>query len=465
MPKNIFKKMEEKIKPATVAGQFYPASKIELENTINSFLNNVQKEVLNEKIEIKALISPHAGYAFSGQVAAFGYKQLENNFDNIFILADNHNSESLYSGISIPTDFTHFQTPIGNIKISNTIRSFLKNNLFKNIPSAYNSHIIEVQLPFLQKILTHFKITPMILSGLNENQQTKLAELISQQLNSNDLIIVSSDLSHFHPYDKAVMLDKTCIKAITNGDVEEIKNCEVCGPNSILTLMKIAKQKKWKIKLLNYKNSGDIIEEKNSVVGYSSIIFYQEKELNKNEQKILLNLARKNIESRVKKNKPFEPDLNLISQYPKLLEKKGTFVTLSKNKTLRGCIGNILPQEELYLSVQNSAINAAMNDLRFLPVEENELNEINIEISVLEIPQLIEVNYWQEYLKQLTPLQDGIIIKLGSKQATYLPQVWEQIPEKENFLNSLCQKAGLDYECWKNPKIEIYKYQIQSFKE
>ncbi|MFH1838424.1 MAG: AmmeMemoRadiSam system protein B [Candidatus Kuenenbacteria bacterium] len=494
--KNFMLKIE-KIRPAYVAGQFYPASKKELENTIDFFLNNAQKEKFDEKIEIKALIVPHAGYVFSGQTAAFGYKQLENNFNKIFILADNHNSEALYSGISIPTNFTHFQTPLGEIKISNLINSFLENNLFKNISSAHKTHVIEIHLPFLQKILSNFEIIPMALSGLDENQRKELTELISQNLDSNSLVIASSDLSHFHPYEKAVKLDKICLEAIINGDIEKVKKCEICGPNSVLTLMEIAKQKKWKTKFLDYKNSGDITGDKNNVVGYASVIFYQEKELNKKEQKILLDLARKSIELRIKENKIFEPDLNLISQYPKLLEKKGAFVTLFKDGKLKGCIGNILPQEKLYLSVQNNAINAAINDPRFLPIERKELDEIDIEISVLEIPQLIKanpireqnfltihadddinslstsnntafsngVNHWQEYLDKLIPLKDGVIIKLGSNQATYLPQVWEQIPEKENFLNSLCQKAGLDYECWKDPETKIYKYQVQMFKE
>ncbi len=470
MSKKSIQKIEEKIRPTYVAGQFYPASKEELKNTIESFLKNIQKEKFDKEIEIKALIAPHAGYIFSGQIAALGYKQLENNFNKIFILADNHNSNAFYFGVSIPTNFTHFQTPLGKIKISNLTNSFLRNKLFKNIPQAHETHIIEVHLPFLQKVLSNdFEIIPMVLSGLDKNQRKELADLIIQNLDSNTLIIISSDLSHFHPYDKAVKLDKICLKAITEMDFEKAEQCEICGPGSILTLMEIAKQKKWKTKLLGHKNSGDVIGDKNGVVGYGSIVFYQEKKsdtlkaLDKNEQKILLDLARKSIELQVKENKIFEPNLNLISQYSKLLGKKGTFVTLYKNKKLRGCIGNILPQEELYLSVQNNAINAAINDPRFTPVAQEELNEIDIEISVLEILQLIKANNWQEYLNQLIPLKDGVIIKLGLNQATYLPQVWEQIPEKEIFLNSLCQKAGLDYECWKDPKIEIYKYQVQMF--
>lgn len=475
MSKKIIQKIEKKTKQAYVAGQFYPSSKEELEDIIENFLNNFQKEKFNKEIEIKAIIAPHAGYVFSGQVAASSYRQLKNNFNKVFILADNHNSQAFYSGISIPINFTHFQTPLGEIKISNSINSFLKNKLFKDIFIAYETHVIEVHLPFLQKMLSNFEIIPMILSDLNENQIKELSNLISKDLDSNTLIVVSSDLSHFHAYDEAIRLDKDCLKAIEDGNIEKLKRCEICGPSSVLTLMEIAKQKKWKIKLLDYKNSGDITGDKSSVVGYGSVIFYQEKNslqteyskdrLNKEEQKILLDLARKSIESQIQKNKIFELNLNLISQYPKLLEKKGAFVTLYKDGKLRGCIGNILPQEKLYLSVQNNAINAAINDPRFMPVIPEELDRINLEISVLEIPQLIKVHNWQEYLDRLIPLKDGVIIKLGLNQATYLPQVWEQIPEKEKFLNSLCQKAGLNYECWKDPKVEIYRYQVQMFKE
>ncbi len=196
-----------------------------------------------------------------------------------------------------------------------------------------------------------------------------------------------------------------------------------------------------------------------SMVKYNKML--DEDVIGVEQQNYLLEIARKTIETYIKDREV----LDVEARFEELKERKGTFVTLEKKGDLRGCIGNILPDKEIYLSVRDNAINAAFRDPRFRPVGMDELDDIEIEVSILTLPELIEAVNPVEYLEKIEKDRDGIIIKYMGKSATYLPQVWEKIPEKDIFLESLCHKAGLQGDCWRNPDVEIYRYRVRAFKE
>jgi AmmeMemoRadiSam system protein A len=184
-------------------------------------------------------------------------------------------------------------------------------------------------------------------------------------------------------------------------------------------------------------------------------------ELTEEEGKHLLSVARKTIEEALSQEK--EPLDRLDS--PKFSEKRGTFVTLTIDGCLRGCIGHILPQESLVNGVRINAINAAFRDPRFRPLSKNEFEKIKIEISVLTAPKALSYSDANDLLMKLRPGIDGVIVKKGYHQATFLPQVWEQLPDKNSFLTHLCLKAGLDADIWKNEKLDVSVYQVQAFEE
>ena len=184
-------------------------------------------------------------------------------------------------------------------------------------------------------------------------------------------------------------------------------------------------------------------------------------EFNENERKFLLNLARKTLEFYFDR-KDYRVDTSEVPE--KLKQKRGCFVTLTKNGSLRGCIGYIEPIKPLYRAVMENSINAAMHDPRFAPLKKEELSQITIEVSVLTVPERLEYSSTKELLDKLNPKMDGVIIKKGYNEATYLPQVWEELKTKEEFLSTLCLKAGLNIDCWqKNPK--VYVYHAEYFKE
>ncbi|RKX57842.1 MAG: hypothetical protein DRP29_07725 [Thermodesulfobacteriota bacterium] len=450
---------EKIVREPVVAGTWYPGNKEELKSTVNKYYENSERLNISS---IKALIVPHAGYVYSGQVAANGFNQLNKNYKKVFIIATNHAQGAYVNGISIP-NATHYKTPLGEVKVSEIAPELLKQELFVNVPQAHTTHVIEIELPFLQQKLRDFEIIPLVTGSLNLEQIKQAADALSKYIDEDSLIVISSDLSHYHPYEDAVKLDTTCIKNIESMNFEESTKCEACGIYAILILMDIAKRNEWKAKIIDYKNSGDVTGDKSRVVGYSSIVFYSEKEelLTKEEQKFLLNLARETVESYVKNKK--KPKVDETKLTPAMKKVQGCFVTLNKNNDLRGCIGHILPQEELYKCIIDNAVNAAVNDHRFNPVTEDELNDIEIEISVLTVPQRLEFSSGDDLKNKLRPNIDGIVLKSGFHQSTYLPQVWEQIPNKESFLSNLCMKGGMAIDCWKDKSTEVYTYQAFVF--
>jgi hypothetical protein len=231
--------------------------------------------------------------------------------------------------------------------------------------------------------------------------------------------------------------------------------------------MYLARAKGWKPQLLDYRNSGDTAGDKSAVVGYSAIAFYDPAPQNyeAKERKVLLDLARGML-TRVATNAGAAgPGVNTNDLSPKLSESKGCFVTLTEKGELRGCIGYILPQEALYQAVVDNARNAATRDPRFQPVRPDEVNKIKIEISVLTKPQPLSFKSPEDLLKQLEPGEDGVVLRIGPREATYLPQVWEQVPDKTQFLNSLAQKAGRAPGDWRGTNVSVSIYHAEAFGE
>jgi len=462
--------MERNLKQTDLAGSWYPSDREELSSMLDSYLEKTEQEDIN----LQALICAHAGYMASGQTAAYSYKQLEGSrFKRAIILAPTH-SHPIRGGVI--SNYTHFATPFGELAVSPTKleHPLLEQN---NFPfSKENS--LEMQLPLLKKVKPNIEIIPIIIGQLNKDEIQQLAQFLAGHLDNETVLLTSTDFSHYHPYDEAVELDKQSIKSILA--LDSAANGEMCGIVPVLITIEIARLKNWKTKLLHYENSGDVSGDMTRVVGYAAIAFHadwdaavQEQEkstgtqqestgekeestdpLNPEEQQYLLKLARDTSEEHVRNNKTLEPS----TDNPKLKEKKGTFVTLEKDGQLRGCIGHIQAVQELYLDVRDNAISAATHDPRFPAVTAEELESIKIEVSVLTTPKEITAD-------EIQPGTDGIILEVGAYGATYLPQVWEQIPEKEEFLASLCRKAGVPVESWKRPEVKIKRYRVQAFKE
>ena len=430
-----------KIRKSICAGSWYPQDKDTLQKTIDNYLKKAQKN----NAKVKALIVPHAGINYSGPVAAQSFKQLDSDLKKIIILGTSHHYP--LKGASL-LQVDAYETPLGLIPVDK-----IEDDMIQAIPEAHaKEHSIEIELPFLQRVLNNFSIIPIIVGQIDIQ---KFANFLEKQ----DLpIIVSVDLSHFHEYNQAVRLDNQTIQAILNLQTEKITNCEIDSKFAISAIMELAQRKKWQTKLLDYKNSGDISGEKSSVVGYAAIAFYEE-EIKKNqdeylaeEKKMILNLAKNAVENFVKFNKT----ITSSNKSNKLKEKRACFVTLTQNGDLRGCIGTIEPQGPLDQSIIQNAISACSQDPRFSPITPEELPEIEYEVSILTLPQKISFNNNKELFSQIK--NKGVILQKNFYQATYLPQVWEHFSREEDFLSSLCEKAGLGRDEWQK-EIEVSVYE------
>jgi len=477
---------DERIRFPAVAGLFYQRDPEGLRSEIDRFLVAADPGAVKG---LRAIVSPHAGYSFSGQTAAFGYKLLVGrDVDTVIVLAPSH--YAAFNGASIP-DVDAYRTPLGDVRLSGKVVELRKQPPFvENPPSQVSrptwwrqaskklpdfgqdtphswEHSLEVQLPFLQQTLNKFTIIPIVLGHVESD---RVADVLLPLLDDKTLVVVSSDLSHYCPYDEAVSLDKDCTNAICALDVESMSRQEACGKGALLTLMRIAKKKGWRAKLIDYRNSGDTSGDKSHVVGYASIAFFDSVEQDDppadytpKAQELMLKLARASVAEFVTNGRL--PDVSQSELTESLQQERACFVTLKKNGQLRGCIGSIFPREPLWQAILHMARDAATKDPRFVRVKSAELDEIHIEISVLTIPKQFEFGSTQKLLDRLRPEIDGVVLKVGHRQATFLPQVWKQLPDKREFLIRLAMKAGLAGDAWEDPEAQVLLYQAEAFQE
>jgi AmmeMemoRadiSam system protein B/AmmeMemoRadiSam system protein A len=468
----------KEIREPAVAGTWYPGQPDILSDDVKRYLDNAKKVEFRGKVV--ALISPHAGYQYSGQVAANAYKLIEGEtFDSVVVVAPSH--YALFKGVSI-YDRGGYRTPLGvvpvDVELSKKIMEKRKEIQF--IPSAHGQeHSLEIQLPFLQVVLKTFKLIPIVMEPYWSWEScqylaTAIADTVREK---NVLLVASSDLSHFHSYNKAVELDRIVLNHIERFDPEGLNRdlkqgrCEACGGGPMISVMLAARALGAnRGKVLQYLNSGDVTGDRSRVVGYGAGLFYkvtggtekmkEEKKvgvdlgLNSEEKKTLHQIAKTVIENKARGKAV--PEFKIDA--PILKENRGAFVTIHKKGQLRGCIGYIEGRGPLYKTVEEMAEAAAFRDPRFTPVSEKELSDLDVEISVLTPlkkitdPSEIEVG------------KHGIYIKKGWYSGLLLPQVATEYGwDRQTFLEHTCLKAGLPTHAWKDKNIEIYIFSADIF--
>jgi len=460
------------------AGRFYPAQPAELQQTIDDLTQKARTTPGQPPFNpsLKALILPHAGYVYSGWTAAHASRVLKKNqFSRVILLAPDHRVGFRGGAIS---DVSAYETPLGRIKLhTDAAKLRRKHDMFQAIPASdQTEHSLEVILPFLQHYLGDFELIPIVLSRCDINQ---VATALTPLVDPNTLLVISSDLSHFLPYADAVANDRETINMILNLDAFKLSTHKdaACGTVPMQVLLNLARLNGWHPTLLHYSNSGDTGGEKNRVVGYASIAFYggafmpynsdSEQLLSPEQGRVLVKLARRTVMERLGQKmtdegvEALETDLTDID----FQTRRGTFVTLHKNGQLRGCIGSLTPREPIVDSVRNNAIHAAFHDHRFSQLTTRELDRVDFEVSILTEPETLDYLDSNDLLSKLRVGVDGVIIREGAKSATFLPQVWDQLPRPEDFLSHLCRKAGLSSDAWQKTRLDVLTYQVQYFEE
>lgn len=459
-----------KIRKPAVAGAFYPKEKKELSNMLDSLL----KDTFNIESNPKAIIAPHAGYIYSGGVAASAYEPLRNHknkdkIKKIVLLGPSH--KVAFDGLALPTsDF--FETPLGNVKIDQkTAKKLEELSQVTFSDKAHEAeHSLEVHLPFLQKIFgDKFELIPLVVGNTNPDET---GEVIEELWGGEEtLIVISTDLSHYHSYEEAYKIDKETCRDVRNLNLENIHPEKMCGSRPVAGILNVARKKKLKAKLVDFCNSGDIEMEdvtvsKDRVVGYASFYIGEEKDLGdfmaKSHKKELIRIARGTIGYSIANN--YQPPEYLDSAFYFDEGNSATFVTLEIDGKLRGCIGSLQAHRHIIEDVAFNAFSAAFMDPRFPKLTEEELGDIDIAISILTKPESLEFKDEKDLLSKMRPGIDGLILTEGKKRGTFLPAVWEDLKKKEDFLSHLKVKAGLKPDYWSD-SIKIERYRADKFGE
>ncbi|OGP55804.1 MAG: hypothetical protein A2Y65_01775 [Deltaproteobacteria bacterium RBG_13_52_11] len=463
------------IRESAIAGTWYPGDPAKLTKDIKGYLANVPEQKIEG--ELIALISPHAGYMYSGQVAAYSYKLLEGKkYDVVVVVAPSH--RAYFKGASVYPK-GGFRTPLGICPIAEEVTEALmkKSPHIQSIPQAHDQeHSLEIQLPFLQVVLGEFRLVAIVMGEQDLSTCEEVSKAIAEVIKGeNALLIASTDLSHFHPYDKAKELDQVIADHVNDFDPEGLSKdlkqggCEACGGGPVVAVMLAARALGAnKGEVLKYANSGDVTGDRSSVVGYMSTALYRSAKaqkahkkgrvgvdlgLNAEEKRTLHEIARTVIWNKVSGKEV--PKFQVTSE--RLKELRGAFVTITEKGRLRGCIGHIKGTKPLYKTVEEMAEAAALQDPRFSPVTKNELKDLAIEISVLTpFKQITDVS-------EIEVGKHGIYIEQGFYSGLLLPQVATEYGwDRNTFLEQTCRKAGLPPNAWKekDTRISIFSADI-----
>jgi len=465
----------ELIRKAVWAGKFYPGSRSELIETIRRLTLKAEKTAfsLPPQKTLKALILPHAGYVYSGWTAAHASRVLRGKrFPKVLLLGPDHRVGFRNGAVS---DAKAWETPLGLVRLHRDAATLIKgSHRYQPVPASdAMEHSLEVILPFLQVYLDRFQLVPVV---LGPGEIDRFAGDLDRLIDEDTLLVISSDLSHYLPYDEAVLRDKETLRMILDLSSEAFSRRDnaACGRAPILVGMELARRHGWHPEVIHYANSGDTAGGKDRVVGYAAIAFYgdamndQKKDqdrLSDENGQALVRLARRTIQARLGRKEEVPSDEETMLASTHFDSRRGTFVTLKIDGHLRGCIGSLTADESLREGVRRNAVSAAFRDPRFGPLTASELDRVDIEVSILTEPRELEFTDAEDLLSKLRVNIDGVIIKKGFARSTFLPQVWEQLPRPEEFLSHLCMKAGLPADAWKQPGLKVSTYQVQYFEE
>lgn len=467
-----------------VAGQFYPANPVDLSKQLAQYFRNAEKRQIDGSV--RAIIAPHAGYIYSGQIAANAYKQIEGqSYDAVVVVSPFH---GFFKGVSVYSGGA-YQTPIGVVEIDRKLSDIMSNKL----PDVYSStvghtgsggqgeHSLEVHLPFLQTVLGKFQLVAMVMGDQEESTIRAAAEVLTATLKGkNILMVASTDMSHYHEEKEARNLDQNFQNSLKKYNSEAIINCvtggkaEACGFGPVAAVIEATRRLGGKeVEIISYGTSGEASGDFSAVVGYLSAIVTGPKIETKDtmlkgapsikkddsftteEKEYLLSLARQTVQDGVVGRK------TNISPAPtqRMGDKRGAFVTITKDGSLRGCIGYTQARLPLPETIKEMALAAAFEDSRFPAVTEEELSQLKFEISVMSPLEIVDD------IKTIKIGHDGLMIRMDGHSGLLLPQVaTENRWGRDIFLEQTCLKAGLPKNSYKDKQARIYKFSVEIIK-
>lgn len=450
------------LRKAAVAGTFYPANEAQLRADVQARLASAARRAQRDALGPKAIIAPHAGYVYSGDIAAAAYARiapLRGRITRVVLLGPCH--RVAVSGMALP-DVERFETPLGTIAVdSEAVRSLRSlPGIVESAAAHAHEHSLEVHLPFLQEALGEFSLVPLAVGDATPEEVAGVLEHLWG--GDETLIVVSSDLSHYLPYQTAQRTDTRTVHDMLALD-PHIDHHHACGATPVNGLLLVARRRGLSPQLLDLRNSGDTAGDRTRVVGYASLAFYrgggerlEADETDKGD--VLVPLARATIARQL------GLPLTAREDAPFLQELGASFVTLKRDGELRGCIGSLEARRALVDDVKHNARSAAFLDPRFRPVSLREFDEIRVEVSLLSVATPMAFHDESDLLAQLRPGIDGLILDYDGHRGTFLPQVWESLPTPRDFFVHLKNKAGLPMDFWADD-LRVSRYTVEKWAE
>ncbi|UCH36319.1 MAG: AmmeMemoRadiSam system protein B [Armatimonadota bacterium] len=492
-----------RVRPPAVAGPFYAGDAATLARQVDGYLASAKAPAKHRPVV--ALIAPHAGYEYCGKVAAAAYRLLQGrDISTVVVVGPSHSAR--FPGAAL-CSADAWETPLGTVPADGEIIAALATRDAFDVRDEPHGpeHCIEVQLPFLQRTVGDFRLVPVLMSDFSRENCARVGKGLAEALAGRSaLLVASSDMSHYPAYDDACKADREMLDALRTFDADKVLAkdaevmggrtprlaCTLCGLGPVIAVMRAAKlMGADEVEILSYANSGDVVPQmRNRVVGYCAVAMYgdanasdsgaaratakeaatmsdkpadkatqpDEGELNEEQQRKLLRLARRAIEEYVRTGKV----IKVTEDDPLLNQPRGCFVTLKQGDMLRGCIGDLEGREPLYLNIRDKAIASATQDFRFEPVRHGAVQDLDIEISVLSPLRRVADP------SEIVAGKHGVLVREGHRGGVYLPQVaTEQGWSREEMLTHLCQyKAGLAPDAWKRGA-ELYSFTAQVFGE
>lgn len=450
------------LRPAAVAGSFYPAKAAELRATLERLLAGAPAASAAPGGRPKALIVPHAGIVYSGATAAAAYAALAPWADairQVVLVGPAH--RAAVAGVALPAARA-FATPLGTVPVAHA-----RVNELDALPQVTISdfphqaeHALEVQLPFLQTVLRDFDLLPVLTGQVSAQEVAALLEAVWG--GDETLIVVSSDLSHYLPQEVARRADQITLDTIVRRDPALIPE-QACGNTAINALLIAARAHGLHARLIARADSGPVAQREDSVVGYAALAFAPAPQAPHDPAergRTLTQLARQSVAAAV----GAAPEPALPAQ-DWLARPGASFVSLHDAAgQLRGCVGALRASRPLGDDVIAHARAAALHDTRFAPLARDELAGLQIEVSVLSSLETFSVRSEDELAALLRPGVDGLVLAAGAAHATFLPQVWDQLPAAREFIRQLKRKAGLAPEAW-SANWQFLRYTVERYEE
>jgi AmmeMemoRadiSam system protein B/AmmeMemoRadiSam system protein A len=457
-------------RPPAVAGSFYPRDPERLRADVAGFLDAVP---LASGPRPKALVVPHAGYVYSGPVAASAYARLRApgpTLERVVLLGPSHHAA--VAGLALPEEES-FLTPLGAVPIDLEAaeRALTLPQVTRSGDAHRREHSLEVQLPFLQAVLGRFALVPFAVGSASAAEVAGLLDLLWG--GPETLVVISTDLSHYLPYDEASAMDRRTADQVLALDAAGLGREQACGRVPLQGLLLEARRRRLEVELLDLRSSGDTAGGRDQVVGYGAFAFHEPARLQAvpprgpaagtaadhgHRAAVATGLARATLASLFGGPAQARPE-----DEPWLDEPRACFVSLHRQGALRGCCGALEPRASLFEEIVRSARLAATEDGRFDPVTAAELPGLDVEVSVLSPLQPLRAADQEEAARLLRPGLDGLYLEAGRHHATFIPAVWEQLPEPGDFLRHLLAKAGLAGG-WP-AGIRLFRYTAERYRE